>query len=231
MLEAKGLTLRLSGHEVLRSVDLTIPTGAIVGLIGPNGSGKTSLLESLAGFLPSRGDILWKGRSLGMDGRRFALFYIPDGIRPCPDHLAREVLEVFRVAYGREAARVDEVVESLDLRSALGKRVGALSKGLAKRLLLALGVLTRAPLLLLDEPLDGLDVRHVGVFREILRRLKEEGRTLLLSIHELVLAERLCERFLLIAEGSVLAEGDLHALRARAGLSGGGLEQIFLALA
>lgn len=231
LLEVRGIALRLAGQQVLDGVGFDVDEGGLVGLIGPNGAGKTSLLETIAGFLaPSEGEVRWRGVSLSVPERKQRIFYLPDGIRPSPDHRAVDLLDLFCAAYERTAARRDELVGALQLGVALHKRVRYLSKGFLKRLLLALGMLTSAPLLLFDEPLDGLDLHQVEAVKALVVRLRAERRTLLLSIHELSLAERLCESFLLLSEGRLLAAGDLAALRARASVAAGGLADVFLAL-
>ena len=231
LLEVRELSLRLGGQPILERVSFTVEQGALVGLIGPNGAGKTSLLETVAGLLPaSGGEVLWGGRCLAAGERAAAMFYLPDGIRPCPDHRASDLLELFRLANSQPAVLARDLVAALGLESVLPQRIHALSKGFSKRLLLALGLLTRAPLLLLDEPLDGLDVRQVRALQGLIEGLRRQRRTLLLSVHELALAQRLCESFLLLEEGRLLAAGGLGALREQAGLASGGLEDVFLAL-
>src|SRR5262249_37370843 len=114
-------------------------------------------------------------------------------------------------------------------------RIGSLSKGERKRLLLAMGLLTLQPLLMLDEPFDGLDLRQTRDVMALLRSQAERGRTLMLSIHQLVDAARVCDRLILLSHGRVVGEGTIDELRAQANLSDGGppeagLEEIFLAL-
>jgi len=223
--------VRLGKQSVIQDVGFTIRRGERLGVIGPNGAGKTSLLETMAGFLsPVAGQIQWRGRPLPAAARPEVMFYLPDGVRPCPDHRAGDILRLFRIVYRQTPARAAELVGALEIGPVLDRRAGELSKGCAKRWLLALGMLSRAPLLLLDEPVDGLDLHQVLRLERLLERLREEGRTLVLSIHELSLAERLCDRFLLLSAGRLLGIGDLPALQAQAGLLEGGLSEIFLAL-
>ena len=231
LLEVDVACVRFSSQRILDAVSFAIREGELVGLIGPNGAGKTTLLEAIAGFVPlDAGQLRWRGAPLRAHDRKASIFYLPDGIRPCPDHRAAELVELFRIAYGQPRSRAEQLVEVLQLGGALDKRVGHLSKGFTKRMLLALGMLTRAPLLLFDEPLDGLDLHQVAAVRSLFDRLRGEGRTLLLSIHELSLAERLCENFLLLAEGRLLATGPLADLRQQAGIETGGLDRVFFAL-
>ena len=106
----------------------------------------------------------------------------------------------------------------------------ALSKGYARRLVLALGLLAPQPLLLMDEPFDGFDLRQTRDVMALLRALATNGRTLVLATHQLTDAERVCDRFLFLGEGRVLALGTLGELRARAALPAARLEDLFLAL-
>jgi ABC-type multidrug transport system ATPase subunit len=231
MLEVRGLNVRRGRQPVLEDVGFGVEEGALVGVIGPNGAGKTSLLESVAGVIPAEaGEVRVSGRAVPATRRSEAMFYLADGIRPCPDHRAGDVLDLFATAFDRPPSRVAEFRAALGLDGSAGKRVKDLSKGFAKRWLLAVAFMSRAPLLLLDEPLDGLDLRQVLALRVVLEGLRAEGRTLILSIHELSLAESLCETFLLLAGGRLLAGGDLATLRAGARLPGGGLADVFLAL-
>ena len=109
-------------------------------------------------------------------------------------------------------------------------RIGSLSKGERKRVLLALGLLTPQPLLMLDEPFDGLDLRQTRDVMSLLRDHARRGRTLMLSIHQLVDAARVCERLVLLSEGKVAGEGTIPELQVKAGIAEGGLEEVFLAL-
>jgi ABC-type multidrug transport system ATPase subunit len=108
--------------------------------------------------------------------------------------------------------------------------VHALSKGYSRRLMLTLGLLTPHPLLLMDEPFDGFDLRQTREIVNLLRRKVAKGRTFILAIHQLPDAERVCDRFILLADGRVRGIGTLGDLRARTGISNGSLEDIFLAL-
>src|SRR5947209_17993421 len=154
LLAANGVSKRYGANAVLSDVRFTVREREVLGLIGPNGAGKTTLFECLAGLLPADGGTVEFQRPAR---RKDALFYMPDGIRPWPDQRVAWVLSFFARLYGRSDAA--EVAESLKLTGLLQSRVGSLSKGESKRLLLALGLLTPQPLLLLDEPFDGLDFR------------------------------------------------------------------------
>jgi ABC-2 type transport system ATP-binding protein len=123
------------------------------------------------------------------------------------------------------------VVAKTGLQAVLAKRVHSLSKGFNRRLMLALGLLAPHPLLLMDEPFDGFDLKQAREMMPVLRAEAAQGRTLLLSIHQLTDAERICDRFILLSAGEVRGTGTLDELRARAGVPDAGLEEVFLALA
>jgi ABC-2 type transport system ATP-binding protein len=232
LLEIAGLTKRYGDLVVLDNVGLAVDRGEIVGLIGPNGSGKTTLLECLAGLLVAdAGHVLWNGAPLVAMERKSGLFYLPDGIAPFAEHSVQSVLSFFAAAYSLAESQAAETVAMLGLGPVLGKPVGALSKGFRRRLLLAVGLLTPHPLLVMDEPFDGFDLHQTREIARVLRHLVSRGRSLLLAIHQLTDAERICDRFVLLAAGRVRGTGTLANLRRTAGVAPeAGLEEVFLAL-
>jgi ABC-2 type transport system ATP-binding protein len=231
VLEVVSLTKRYAGQPAIADVDLAVRPGEVLGLIGPNGGGKTTLLESIAGLLPvDSGRVSWRGRTLSTQQRREAMFYLPDGIRPYGDQFAVQVLALFADTYRRTRREVADVIASVGLGPALAKRVGALSKGYNRRLIIAIGLIAPHPVLLMDEPFDGFDLRQTREMMAVLRREAQGGRALLLSIHQLRDAEAVCDRFALLADGRIRGTGALAELRARIGAPQAGLEDIFLAL-
>ena len=231
MLDVSGLGRKFGDTAVLDDVSFHVESGEILGLVGPNGSGKTTLLEVLCGLQPAaHGNVEWQGQALPLERRRHVMFYIPDGITPWPEHKTADVLGFFARAFARPRDVTDSIVEGLGLGPVLHKRVAALSKGFRRRLLIALGLVAPHPLLLMDEPFDGLDVRQTRDVAALLRSTARGQRSLLLSIHQLVDAERICDRLVLLSDGRVRGEGRVDELRTRAGLASGSLEDVFLAL-
>jgi ABC-2 type transport system ATP-binding protein len=217
LLTAAGISKHYGRNTVLDRVGFTVQRGEVLGLIGPNGSGKTTLFECLARLIPADSGIVAGGD----------LFYLPDAIRPWPDQRVRWLIGFFERMYGADAA---ELVNALKLAPFMSARVGSLSKGELKRVMLAIGLLTPHALLLLDEPFDGLDFRQTRDVMSLLRTYPATGRTLFLSIHQLNDAARVCDRLILLSQGRVAGVGTIDELRAQAGLEAGGLEEIFLAL-
>ena len=231
LLRVDSINKQYADEVVLADVSFDIPVGEIVGIIGPNGAGKTTLLEALAGILPAdTSNVQWLGKPLPPSRRREAMFYLPDGVRPYQDQPVTRVLSFFAGVYRRSADEITGTIEAVGLTPALHKRVHSLSKGYGRRLMLALGLLTPHPLLLMDEPFDGFDLRQIREIVGVLRGEAAMGRTFVLAIHQLLDAERVCDRFILLADGRVRGAGTLNDLRARTGLTSGTLEDIFLAL-
>lgn len=205
LLTVEGLTADRGGRRILDDVSFSVSrVGEILGVIGPNGAGKTTLFECVAGLQPvTRGTVAGLPR-----------FYMPDAVRPWPDQTVAWTLRLMANVSGAGMAWLPE----LDLERVAGQRVASLSKGETKRLNVALALLAAHPVLMLDEPFDGLDVRQTRNVMALLRRVQ---RTLVVSIHQLTDAAKFCDRVLLLSEGCVVAEGTPHEL--------GDLEELFLA--
>jgi len=236
-LEVAKLAKRYGRLTAVDNVSFSVREGEILGLIGPNGSGKTTVFECLGGVRAADGgSILRNGRPLTTGERSAALFYLPDAIAPWPAQTVSWALDftvgLFR---GRQDLR-DDVVRRLDLMSLLDRPMGKLSKGQRKRALLAIGLLMPQPLLIADEPFEGLDLRQTREIALALRSYVGHGkRTLLLSIHQISDAARVCDRFVLLSNGKVCGEGALPELSALATSRGravpaSDLEEVFLAL-
>jgi ABC-2 type transport system ATP-binding protein len=231
LLRVDSITKQYADQAVLSDVSFDIQAGEIIGIIGPNGAGKTTLLEAVAGILPiDKGNVRRRGKPLPPWRRREAIFYLPDGVRPYQDQPVTRVLTFFADVYRRSTNEVEDTIESAGLTPVLHKRVSALSKGYSRRLMLTLALLTPHPLLLMDEPFDGFDLRQTREIVNLLRAEAAKGRTFVLAIHQLADAERVCDRFILLADGRVRGTGTLGDLRARTGVPDGSLEDIFLAL-
>jgi ABC-2 type transport system ATP-binding protein len=220
----------------LRDVAFSIREGEVLGLIGPNGAGKTTLFECLAGVQPAdHGEVWLNGVPAAADERSSHLFYVPDGIAPWPDQSVAWVLQFTLHFFGGRRDLHDEVVTNLDLHALMRQPLGALSKGQRKRVLLGVGLLTPQPVLLIDEPFEGLDLRQSREVAATLRTHASGGRTLFLSIHQISDAARFCDRFVLLSGGCVCAEGTLETLTSLAAGRADApaladFEEVFLAL-
>src|SRR5436190_10247532 len=178
-LQVAGLTKTFAGQFALRGVTFDLRRGEVLGLIGPNGAGKTTLLETIAGILPAEnGHITSRGEEIPERQIRQTLFYVPDGIRPYGEQYVAQVLSFMASVFRRSAKDVEQTIAAAGLSEVLGKRVNSLSKGFARRLLLAIGFLTPHPVLLMDEPFDGFDLKQTRNMMGVLRHIAANGRTL-----------------------------------------------------
>ena len=218
-LRVSGLTKTYGTLRALDNVSFAVRRGEVLGLIGPNGSGKTTLFECIGSVLP---------RDSGSVDSQSPLFYLPDAIAPWPAQTVGWALRFVEGYFGAPSGLRDTVIGSLSLQTLLTKRIGELSKGQRKRALLAIGVLTSRPIVLADEPFEGLDLRQTREVAQALRSFASAGRTLVLSIHQIADAARVCDRFVLLSGGTVRGEGTLDELTARTGQPS--LEGAFLAL-
>ena len=231
LLEVENLSKRFGDSAALTDISFSVREKEIVGIIGPNGAGKTTLLECIAGLLhPDSGTIGWQKRAVARNQRKKYLFYLPDGILPDGEQSARTILKFYADVFAVTAAQIQEIVSQLSLEKVLAKPASALSKGYRKRLLLAVALICPRPLLIFDEPFDGLDLLQTLDAMALLHSTTHRGRTLLVSIHQLPDAERLCDRLLLLSNGCVLGFGSLNELREVSGFPGASLEELFLAL-
>jgi len=235
LLQARNLTKRYGRLTALSDVSFTVRDGEVLGLIGPNGSGKTTLFECMGGVLPlDAGSLTRNGAPLTDRERASSLFYLPDAIVPWPSQTVRWAIDFTLGFFGGRYDLRGEVVQRLDVDRLLDLAIGSLSKGQRKRALLAIGLLMPQPILLADEPFDGLDLRQSRDVAQTLRSYASAGRTMFLSIHQIRDAARVCDRFVLLSGGRTRGEGTLPELTAAATArgtdAGGDLEEVFLAL-
>lgn len=230
LLAVQGMSKSYRGQAALAEVSFDLRPGEILGVIGPNGAGKTTLMECLTGLLAAdSGQVYLRDSLLPAVHRKEVMFYLPDDVLPWSDQFVWRVTGLFRELYGLPFDREAIVLQQLALSPVLGKRVAELSKGYRRRLVLALALLTPQPILILDEPFDGLDLRQTMHVMQLLRQVAVD-RSLILSIHQLKDAERICDRLLLLAEGRCVGLGTLRDLAAPMHVEKPDLEEIFLEL-
>ncbi len=236
LFEVEGLSKRFGGIAALSGVSFGVRAGEVLGLIGPNGAGKSTLFECLGGVLPAdAGGVRANGRAVTARERPSLLFYVPDSIAPWPAQPVRWALDFTVGFFHGRASLKEEIIERLELGPLLRQPLGTLSKGQRKRALLAIGLLSPQPALLIDEPFEGLDLRQSRDVAAVLRAHAAQGRTLFLSIHQIADAARFCDRFVLLSGGTVRGEGAVAELTALASARAGAgdyptLEEVFLAL-
>ncbi|WP_173932052.1 ABC transporter ATP-binding protein [Chelativorans sp. Marseille-P2723] len=239
-LEVGQLDVSLSGRQVLRGAGFSLSAGEVVGLLGPNGAGKSTLMRALAGLVtPSAGSMRFGGEDLAalasagsmrfggedlaaLDPARRAriLAYLPQ-TRTIGWRLSvRDVVSLGRLPWRRFGARpthedakaVEAALKLMDIAALANRPATELSGGEQARVLAARAVAQATPLLVFDEPASGLDPAHQIMMMEALRRLGTEGRAVFVSLHDLTLAARWCDRVVMLKEGRLVAEGAPHAI-------------------
>jgi ABC-2 type transport system ATP-binding protein len=230
-------TLRKS-FGTTRAVDglsLQIPQGVLYGFLGPNGAGKTTSIRMMAGLLkPDAGEVFINGVSLAADpsAAKLPLSYVPDDpvlygkLRPL--EYLEFVAALWQMPASAAQPRAEELLKTLSLWDKRDDYLETFSRGMKQKMALA-GALVHGPsIMLLDEPLTGLDASAARLVKDILIDFVRRGGTVILTTHILDVAERLAERIGIIAAGRLAAEGTLEELRHKAGESGGTLEDVFL---
>ena len=217
---ARGLMKRYGEIVAVDGVDLTVEQGDVFGYLGPNGAGKTTSLRMLLGLIrPTRGSARLFGRDPLVQGARAleGVAGFVEGPRFYPYLSGRRNLRLL-ADYDDpvSGARIDEVLETVELRDRARDRVGGYSHGMRQRLGIAAALLRRPRLLLLDEPTTGLDPAGMRDMRALVRRLAAEGITILLSSHLLYEVEELCNRVAIIRKGKIIYQGALQELLATA---------------
>jgi ABC-2 type transport system ATP-binding protein len=221
-LEVRGLAKRYGDLVAVGGVDLTVERGDVFGYLGPNGAGKTTSLRMMLGLIrPTAGHVRLFGRDpqLGVDALEGVAGFV-EAPRFYPYLSGRKNLELLAALDGDGAAsRIDEVLETVELRDRAGDRVGGYSHGMGQRLGIAAALLRRPRLLLLDEPATGLDPAGMRDMRRLIRRLADGGMTVVLSSHLLAEVEEVCNRVAIIRRGEIVYEGSLAELRRAAGVA------------
>jgi ABC-2 type transport system ATP-binding protein len=216
IVETTGLVKRYDGTLAVAGVDMTIEAGEIFGLVGPNGAGKTTMLRMLATLLlPTSGDARIAGESIRRNPQavRRVLGYMPDAFGVYDDMKVWEYLDFFGRCYGLGPARrkrmIGDLLELVDLAEKRDAYVLSLSRGMQQRLCLAHALVHDPQVLLLDEPASGLDPRARVELRELLRELRNLGKTILISSHILPELEELCTSVAIVDRGRLLASGTI----------------------
>lgn len=225
VVDVENLWVRYGQLAAVRGISLQIPRGEVFGFIGPNGAGKSSTIKVLAtllrdftGRVKINGvDVLWRPQAV-----REKIGYVPDFFGVYEDLTVEEYLHFFAAAYRIDRARrktvIGDVLELTDLVHKLNAPVDALSRGMKQRLSLARVLLHDPDLLLLDEPASGLDPRARIEMRELLKALKEMGKTILISSHILHELSQLCTRIGIIEAGQMVAQGSVDDIYRHLGL-------------
>lgn len=216
-IETRGVTKRFGGVVAVDNLDLSIPFGTVYGFVGPNGAGKTTTLRMLVGLLePDDGAALVDGIDAADRGELTeTLGYLP-AEAPLYDELTgREQLQ-YAAQFRRldDGDRVDAFLTRYDLLDAADRRIDGYSTGMRRKLGLAQATLHEPSVLILDEPLNGLDPRATRTVRELIDEVSDTGTAVMISSHDLATIESLCDRVGIVNDGRLVADDDPEALSA-----------------
>lgn len=208
MIRANQLSKRYGATLALDRLDLTVPPGAVFGLLGPNGSGKTTFIKLLLGLIfPDAGSVESGVVALRQIG------YLPERIAIPPRSRIDEYLRLCAHLDGLRGAALDNAVDArlhqVGLDRVAGHRVGSCSKGMLQRLGLAVALIGDPPLLMLDEPMEGLDPAWQKLMRDLIGQLQRDGKTVLLSTHRLSDVAEVCDHIAILARGRLKRTGAL----------------------
>ncbi len=212
-------------------------SGEIRGLLGPNGSGKSTTMKMVLGLLKQdQGSISVCGidvRAKPVEARKM-IGYVPETPFLYEYLTASEYLDLVGVAYGLNRAerkkRADELLQALQIDKHVNEIMSGYSQGMRQKVALISALIHRPKVLILDEPLNGLDPRSAKIIKEILHHLAGEGVSILFSTHVLEIADAICSKITIINNGSTIAEGTSEQIKKFAGLKGSTLEEVFLKL-
>lgn len=225
MTPAPSITVRdlrfgYGGPEILHGLTFDVRPGEVTGLLGPNGAGKSTLLRILVGILEAHhGDVQVQGFALPVDA--FALKktigYVPEAAELYETLSALEFLEFCGRLHGLDEhvlqTRIETLLRGFGLLDDRLQRLGAYSKGMRQKILIAAALLHNPTMIVLDEPLTGLDTDSAVVVKRLLSALAAEGRTVLYSSHVLEVVERVCARVLILHRGAIIADGSPDGLK------------------
>ena len=235
-LELRGLR-KVYAKPAVDDLDLTVRAGELYALLGPNGAGKTTTLRMVAGLLrPDAGTISVFGVNALADPRaaKRLIAWLPDEPmlydKLTPMEYLQFVAGLWNVPAKAARAKAEELLRWLDLWEQRGQRCEGFSRGMKQKAALAGALIHDPQLLILDEPLTGLDAAIARQVKNLLQQKVNDGGTVILTTHILEVAERMSDRIGVIQNGKLLAEGTLDELRSRSGKGGGTLEDVFLEL-
>jgi ABC-2 type transport system ATP-binding protein len=232
VLEARALSKRYGGLSAVENVSVQLKAGEVLGCVGPNGAGKSTTVKMLIGLLkPTNGEVLFEGQDINRDlvAYRKSIGYVPEEANLYPFLSGCEYLELVATLRGMQVTRIAEKIDALlqlfSLHQNRHSAIASYSKGMKQRILLIAALLDNPKLLILDEPLSGLDVTSALILKNLIKALGEAGRAVFYCSHVLEVVEKVCSRLLVLGKGRVIANDAPARLREFAGK--GSLESTF----
>jgi ABC-2 type transport system ATP-binding protein len=237
MIQLIDLTKRYGRFTAVNGINLTIPGGELYGLLGPNGAGKTTTMRMIAGILqPSGGRVEIAGVNIQTDPMtaKRRLGFIPDRPFVYDKLTGAEFLRFVAGLYGQDGPellrRADDLLELFELLPWKDELTESYSHGMRQKLIIASALLHRPEVIVVDEPMVGLDPKSARLLKDLLREFVTRGGTVLMSTHTLEIAEAMCDRIAIVHGGRIVASGSMAELRAQTSSGDASLEELFLKL-
>ena len=221
----------------VKGVSFALESNQILGLLGPNGSGKSTLMKSMVGIItPDAGTITVQGLNVASNSTEVKKIvgFVPESPRLYEFLSGSEYLDFVATVHGLEPEakreRIPEFLKAFELEGRENELIHGYSQGMKQKLAIIAGILHRPRILILDEPLNALDPRSARIVKDLIHKLRDDGVPTVFSTHVLEIADAICDRIVIMYNGSMLAEGSVEELRANAGKEGSSLEEVFLKL-
>ncbi len=237
VIECKGLTKKFGEFVAVDQLNLAVNKGELFGFLGPNGAGKTTSIKMMTGLLrPSAGTAILGSYDIQTHPLQAkALFgYIPDNPFLYDKLTGREFIsfmaDLYSVPSEGRSRKISDLLQLFELETKGNELIQGYSRGMRQKIALAGALIHQPQIIFLDEPTVGLDPKSARLMKDILRKLCDDGCTVLISTHILEIAERMCDRFAILNRGKIIAQGTMTELRAEAASETKSLEDIFLEL-
>jgi ABC-2 type transport system ATP-binding protein len=237
MIRLEGLTKQYGRFTAVNGLDLEVPRGELFGFLGPNGAGKTTTLRMIAGILqPTSGTVAIAGEDIhrNPEAAKAKLGFIPDRPYVYEKLTGAEFLRFVAALYGQDGPaverRLDELLELFELAPWKDELTESYSHGMRQKLLISSALVHRPEVIVVDEPLVGLDPKSARTLKDLLRAFVRKGGTVLMSTHTLEIAEEMCDRVAIIHGGRLIASGTMEEIHRETATEGLTLERLFLRL-
>ena len=233
MLKIKNLKKAYGNHEVIKGIDLEVKPGEIIGFIGMNGSGKTTTIKAIVGIHSFDGEISINGKSIKDDeiNAKMDMAYVADNPDIYDTLKAIDYLnlmgDIYEVPVDIRKKEIEELTKDLDIYNNLNDEIRSFSHGMKQKLVLTAAFMHHPKLLVLDEPFVGLDPKASYLLKEKMRKLCDEGSAVFFSTHVLEVAEKLCDRIIILKDGKIFYDGSFETIHKTHAT----LEELFMELA
>lgn len=220
LIQIRNLGKSYGDKQVLKNVNLDVYPGQVIGYIGPNGAGKSTTVKILTGLIPDfYGEVIVNGISMAKDPLEIKklIGYVPENAEIYDVLTPMEYLDFIGKLYGMEENalhdRAEKLLNAFGLAINKHERMDTFSKGMKQKVLLIAGIINNPKIIVLDEPLSGLDANAVIMIKELIMRLSQEGKTIFYCSHMMDVVEKVSDRILLINKGEIIADGSFESLK------------------